>query len=305
MPLGIRVALGCLAAFTALSYLSILWAGAPGDAWEGANRTLLYLLVFALFAGWRQQPLTAAILLGAWTLAISGLAPVRPASHRRGRLGSVEHAAAWRPARLPERLRQRQRRPVADGLLAGGPAGTQPAPALGASRAAGRLCRAARRGRPPEPEPRLALRDAGDAPRGLPAAPGTHQDLRDARAGGRGDRARRAGGAACRRSAQRRTGRRRDAPSRCRRDAPLLGSRCPPRLGRCGDRVPPHPARGFGTASAPGHGSRGARRPRARDRRRTGGSRKSRGAGRTRLEHLQGRLRSQQQDRRPARQRPG
>jgi len=74
MPLGTRVALGCLAAFTALSYLSILWAGAPGDAWEGANRTLLYLLVFALFAGWRQQPLTAAILLGAWTLALSCLA---------------------------------------------------------------------------------------------------------------------------------------------------------------------------------------------------------------------------------------
>ncbi len=74
MPLGVRVSLGCLAAFTALSYLSILWAGVPGDAWEGANRTLLYLLVFALFASWRQQPLSAAILLGAWTLALSCLA---------------------------------------------------------------------------------------------------------------------------------------------------------------------------------------------------------------------------------------
>src|SRR5256714_1182612 len=43
----VRLALGCLAAYTALSFLSILWAGVPGDAWEGANRTLLYLLVFA------------------------------------------------------------------------------------------------------------------------------------------------------------------------------------------------------------------------------------------------------------------
>ena len=54
-----RVSLGCLAAYTALSYLSILWAGVPGAAWEGADRTLLYLLVFALFACWRQRGATA------------------------------------------------------------------------------------------------------------------------------------------------------------------------------------------------------------------------------------------------------
>ena len=50
IPAPVRVAVLCLAAYTALSFLSILWAGVPGDAWEGANRTLLYLLVFALFA---------------------------------------------------------------------------------------------------------------------------------------------------------------------------------------------------------------------------------------------------------------
>ena len=74
MPLPVKIALGCLAGYTALSYLSILWAGVPGDAWEGANRTLLYLLVFALFACWRQQANSAALLLVAWTLAIIGLA---------------------------------------------------------------------------------------------------------------------------------------------------------------------------------------------------------------------------------------
>jgi tetratricopeptide (TPR) repeat protein len=74
IPLPTRIALAALAAFTALSFLSILWAGVPGDAWEGANRTLLYLLVFALFACWRQRGPTAALLLGAWTLAMIGLA---------------------------------------------------------------------------------------------------------------------------------------------------------------------------------------------------------------------------------------
>jgi O-antigen ligase len=74
MPLPVKLALGCLAAYTALSYLSILWAAVPGDAWEGANRTLLYLLVFALFATWRQHGSSAALLLIVWTLAMIGLA---------------------------------------------------------------------------------------------------------------------------------------------------------------------------------------------------------------------------------------
>jgi tetratricopeptide (TPR) repeat protein len=74
MPIPVRIALGCLAAYTALSFLSILWAGVPGEAWEGADRTLLYLLVFALFACWRQTGTTAALLLCAWTLALIALA---------------------------------------------------------------------------------------------------------------------------------------------------------------------------------------------------------------------------------------
>jgi tetratricopeptide (TPR) repeat protein len=74
LPLAVKLALACLAAYTALSYLSILWAGVPGDAWEGANRTLLYLLVFALFATWRQQGTSAALLLCVWTLSLIGLA---------------------------------------------------------------------------------------------------------------------------------------------------------------------------------------------------------------------------------------
>ncbi len=76
MPRTVRVALAAMGAYTAFSFLSILWAAVPGDAWEGANRTLLYLLVFALFASWPQRGLSAALLLGAWTLALIVLAAI-------------------------------------------------------------------------------------------------------------------------------------------------------------------------------------------------------------------------------------
>ena len=70
---AVRVALGCLAAYTAFSFISIAWASVPGDALEGADRTLLYLLVFALFACWPQTGRSAGALLVAWLLAMSGL----------------------------------------------------------------------------------------------------------------------------------------------------------------------------------------------------------------------------------------
>ncbi|HEY4450493.1 MAG TPA: O-antigen ligase family protein [Solirubrobacteraceae bacterium] len=74
VPPAVRVAVACLAAYTALSFLSIAWAAAPGEAWEGADRTLLYLLVFVLFAWWPHSGRSALLILGAWTLALIGLA---------------------------------------------------------------------------------------------------------------------------------------------------------------------------------------------------------------------------------------
>jgi hypothetical protein len=74
IPGPVKLAVACLAAYTVLSFLSILWAGDTGAAWEGANRTLLYLLVFALFALWPGRGAGAAILLCFWTLALIGLA---------------------------------------------------------------------------------------------------------------------------------------------------------------------------------------------------------------------------------------
>ncbi len=74
IPLSVRIAVLCLAGYTALSFLSILWAGVPGDAWEGADRTLLYLLVFMLFALWPQRGGSALLLLAGWTSAMIALA---------------------------------------------------------------------------------------------------------------------------------------------------------------------------------------------------------------------------------------
>jgi tetratricopeptide (TPR) repeat protein len=74
IPRPVKLALLCLAAYTMLSFLSILWAAAPGEAWVGADRTLLYLLLFALFACWPQRGTSAALLLCTWTVAMIGLA---------------------------------------------------------------------------------------------------------------------------------------------------------------------------------------------------------------------------------------
>lgn len=73
LPLGVKLAVGCLALYTVLSFCSIAWADVPGDAWEGADRTLLYLLVFALFALWPARGAGAGLLLSLWTLATVAL----------------------------------------------------------------------------------------------------------------------------------------------------------------------------------------------------------------------------------------
>src|SRR5688572_13632781 len=48
-PRLVIAAASLLAAYAAWSYLSISWAEQTADAWDGANRTLLYAVVFALF----------------------------------------------------------------------------------------------------------------------------------------------------------------------------------------------------------------------------------------------------------------
>jgi hypothetical protein len=72
-PVLVRVALISFAAYTLFSFLSMAWARDPAVAFEGANRTLLYLLVFALFASWPRRPDDALVILVAWVLAIVAL----------------------------------------------------------------------------------------------------------------------------------------------------------------------------------------------------------------------------------------
>jgi tetratricopeptide (TPR) repeat protein len=136
VPPAVRIAALCLALYTAFSFLSILWAGVPGDAWEGADRTLLYLLVFLLFACWRQRGFSAALLVVGWTLAMIVLAAFTALHVYGGSLGRLfggarllypadypnASAAQWLMAFWPALLLARSERLWwwLRGLLAGG-----------------------------------------------------------------------------------------------------------------------------------------------------------------------------------------
>jgi len=59
----VAASIGFFAAFTGWSFLSIIWAQVKGDAWDGANRTLLYLVVYAFFVLVPWRLLTVAVLI--------------------------------------------------------------------------------------------------------------------------------------------------------------------------------------------------------------------------------------------------
>lgn len=71
LPRLVLVALALLALFTVWNFLSIGWADDQGAAWGGANRCLTYLIVFTVFALPAWRPRAAALLLGAYTVAIA------------------------------------------------------------------------------------------------------------------------------------------------------------------------------------------------------------------------------------------
>jgi tetratricopeptide (TPR) repeat protein len=66
-------AIALLVAFTGWSFLSIVWAGVQGDAWDGANRTLLYFTVYVTFAllPWRAPE--GAVLVGLFALGVAAI----------------------------------------------------------------------------------------------------------------------------------------------------------------------------------------------------------------------------------------
>jgi hypothetical protein len=76
MPPLVIAAIGSFAAFTIWCFVSIAWSDDKGIAWEGANRTALYLAVFVLFALTPWSVRGAACLLTLFSLAIAVVAGV-------------------------------------------------------------------------------------------------------------------------------------------------------------------------------------------------------------------------------------
>ncbi len=70
---GVALALGLMAAYTAWTYLSILWADRQDAALDGANRTLLYLLILVLFASWPLTNRAGRVLLAVLGLGLAGI----------------------------------------------------------------------------------------------------------------------------------------------------------------------------------------------------------------------------------------
>jgi hypothetical protein len=64
LPRVVLLAIALLAAFVVWNFLSITWAGDQGSAWDGANRCLMYLVTFTIFAIPRWRSGSALIVLG-------------------------------------------------------------------------------------------------------------------------------------------------------------------------------------------------------------------------------------------------
>lgn len=76
VPRLVLAAAALLLASTAWSFATIGWADDRGAALEGADRGLLYLALFCLFALWRQRTQTATVLVTAWTFIVIAIALV-------------------------------------------------------------------------------------------------------------------------------------------------------------------------------------------------------------------------------------
>lgn len=70
-----KVAVAAFGAYVAWSFLSILWAGNPGDALEGSQRALLYLACFALFVllPWTPRTVLFALVGFIATMTVVGV----------------------------------------------------------------------------------------------------------------------------------------------------------------------------------------------------------------------------------------
>ena len=104
------VALGALAAYVAWSYLSIAWAQSPGQALEGSNRALMYLLLFALLTTIPWTDRAMAIVLVTFVGGIGVIALVLLL--RLGSANGLSHLLLQGRLLAPDGLCQLQRRAV-------------------------------------------------------------------------------------------------------------------------------------------------------------------------------------------------
>ncbi len=98
LPRAALIALIALAAYLAWSYLSMSWAQVPGWALEGSNRTLLYVLLFALFLVLPWTAETAMTALVIYAIGIGAIAIIV-----LFRLASARHLARTRDRRASRR----------------------------------------------------------------------------------------------------------------------------------------------------------------------------------------------------------
>jgi O-antigen ligase len=67
------VVFALIGALAGWSLLSILWAGAKDDAWDGGNRVVMYLTVFAIAGLLPSTPSRSAVILGTFSLGVTVL----------------------------------------------------------------------------------------------------------------------------------------------------------------------------------------------------------------------------------------
>ena len=71
VPRASLAALGLLGAYAVWTFISITWADQQAVAWEGANRTAIYVLIFALFTLWPIGERGARIVVGLFGIGVA------------------------------------------------------------------------------------------------------------------------------------------------------------------------------------------------------------------------------------------
>ena len=73
VPRASLAALALLGAYAVWTFLSITWADQQAVAWEGANRTAIYVLIFALFTLWPMGERGARIVIGLFGIGLAAV----------------------------------------------------------------------------------------------------------------------------------------------------------------------------------------------------------------------------------------